>query len=361
MWLSLEVFHIRLQLAYVELRLTMFRAILFIIAFAMLVYSLMAAFKYWDFAEVPVDTMALMTKTIKPADVEAQIDAAIQNDNPEDARMYLSLANTFGYALDAARFMPRIEALETPWQVTRRQAEQFTTGFIDGSGETGAGVAGAVTADFTLIGDVRDLYEQYQNLQAGKEVNELITALAGVGVGLTAITVLSSGSAAPVKTGSSTLKMATRANKLSPKMQAVLVKQATNLFDYKAFLLVARGEKNLDNLRQAAVKAYNPKALEALSETAGQVNAIRKSTSLVDTLDILRYAESADDLRRLEKLSVKYGTATKGILRLLGKAAIGTVRVLRHVSELVVAALASLVSLLASLVALSAWLKPKAA
>lgn len=339
----------------------MFRITLFIIAFAILVASLMAVFKYWDFTEVPVDIAALMTKTVKPADLEAQIEASIQNDNPTDARMYLNLASTFGYPVNTARFLTRIEALETPWQVARRQAEQFANGFIDGTGETGAGVAGAVTADFTVVGDARDLYEQYQNLQAGKEVNELITALAGVGVGLTAITVLSSGSAAPLKTGSSTLKMATRANKLSPKMQAVLIKQATDLFDYKTFLLATRGEKSLDNLRQAAIKAYNPKALDALSETADQVNTIRKSTSLVDTLDILHYADSADDLRRLEKLSVKYGTETKGILKLLGKSAIGTVRLLRHATELIIAALASLVSLLASLISLSAWLRPKAA
>lgn len=339
----------------------MFRSILFICAFALLVYSLMAISKYWGFAELEPDIASLMTKRVKTADLEEQINAAIQNDNPEDARMYLAIAQTFGYAVNAANFLPQIEALETSWQVTRRQAEQFANGFIEGSGDTGAGVAGAVTADFTVIGDARDLYEQYQNLQTGKEVNELITALAGVGVGLTAITVLSSGSAAPLKTGSSTLKMATRANKLSPKMQSLLIKQATDLFDYKTFLLATRGEKSLDNLRQASIKAYNPKALDALSETATQVNSIRKSTSLVDTLEILRYADSADDLRRLEKISVKYGTETKGILKLLGKGAIGTVRVLRHATELVIAALASLVSLLASLISLSAWIRPKAA
>lgn len=338
----------------------MFRTFLFVCAFALLVYSLMAVFKYWDFAELEPDIAALMTKHVKVADLDRQIETTIQNDNPDDARMYLALAQTFTYPVNIASFLPRIEALETPWQVTRRQAEQFATGFIEGTGETGAGVAGAVTADFTVIGDARDLYEQYQNLQTGKDVNELITALAGVGVGLTAITVLSSGSAAPLKTGSSTLKMATRANKLSPKMQSVIIKQATDLFDYKTFLLATRSEKSLDNLRQAATKAYNPKALDALSETATQVNSIRKSTSLVDTLDILRYADSADDLRRLEKLSVKYGTKTKGILKLLGKGAIGTVRVLRHATELVVAALASLVSLLASLMVLSAGFRPKA-
>ena len=339
----------------------MFRTIVFISAFALLVYSLTMVFKYWDFVELAPDIAALMNENVKLTDLEAQIEQSIAKDNPDEARLYLSLAQTFGYPVMAAQFLPRIEALETPWQVTRRQAEQFANGFMEGTGETGAGVAGAVTADFTVIGDARDLYEQYQNLQTGKEVNELITALAAVGVGLTAITVLSSGSAAPLKTGSSTLKMATRANKLSPTLQAVLIKQATDVLDYKAVLLAARGEKNLDKLRQAAVKAYNPKALDALSETANQVNSIRKSTSLVDTLEILRYADSADDLRRLEKLSVKYGTETKGILKLLGKTAIGTVRVLRHATELAIAALASVVSLLASLFALGAYLRPKAA
>lgn len=334
---------------------------MFISAFVLLVYSLTLVFKYWGLVELAPDIAALMSEKVKLTDLEAQIEQSIAKDNPDEARLYLSLAQTFGYPVNAAQFLPRIEALETPWQVTRRQAEQFAEGFLDGTGETSAGVAGAVTADFTVIGDARDLYEQYQNLQAGKAVNELITALAAVGVGLTAITVLSSGSAAPLKTGSSTLKMATRANKLSPKMQTVLIKQATAVLDYKALLLATRGEKNLDNLRQAAIKAYNPHALEALSETASQVNSIRKSTSLVDTLEILRYADSADDLRRLEKLSVKYGAETKGILKLLGKTAIGTVRVLRHATELILAALASLVSLLASWFVLSAYVRPKAA
>lgn len=339
----------------------MFKTIVFICSFALLVYSLTMVFKYWGFIELAPNIAALMSQQVKATDLEAQVELAIQNDNPDEARLYLSLAQTFGYPVNAAQFLPQIEALETPWQVTRRQAEQFANGFIEGTGETSAGVVGAVTADFTVIGDARDLYEQYQNLQAGKEVNELITALAGVGVGLTAITVLSSGSAAPLKTGSSTLKLATRANKLSPQMQAVIIKQATDLLDYKVLVLAARGEKNLDNLRQAAMRAYNPKALDALTETVTQVNSIRKSTSLVDTLEILRYADSADDLRRLEKLSIKYGTETKGILKLLGKGAIGTVRVLRHATELMVAALASLVSLLASLFALSAYIRPKAA
>ncbi|HMT94261.1 MAG TPA: hypothetical protein PKD81_14815, partial [Thiolinea sp.] len=51
----------------------------------------------------------------------------------------------------------------------------------------------------------------------------------------------------------------------------------------------------------------------------------------------------------------------QGILKLLGMSALRTVRLLRHATELIVAALASLISLLASLIVLSAWIRPKAA
>ncbi len=41
-----------------------------------------------------------------------------------------------------------------------------------------------MTSDFTVVGDARDLWEQYQLYAKGEPVNELIVTLAGVGVGL---------------------------------------------------------------------------------------------------------------------------------------------------------------------------------
>lgn len=339
----------------------MLRFSLFVASFFLLVTSLVAVLDYWQYEGTMPDVAQLMRQGVTAADLEARIEGSIDGDNPDDARMYLGIAQTFGYALDTARFLPRIEALETPWHVARRRFEQFTDGFIDGDGSTGAGVAGAIAADFTVVGDVRDLYEQYELSEEGKAVNELVVALAGIGVGLTAATVATSGSAAPLKTGSSALKLASRTGRVSPRLQKLLLRQANDVFDYKAFLLAVRGDKSIDNIRQAALSAYQPRALKALGETTSRVNNIRNSTSLVDTVDMLRYVETADDLRRLEKVSSRYGTQTKGILKLLGKGAIGTVRVLRHGAELVVALVATLLSVLATVLATGGLFTRKAA
>jgi hypothetical protein len=129
-----------------------------------------------------------------------------------------------------------------------------------------------------------------------------------------------------------------------------LLRQGSEVFDYKSFLLAARAEKSLDGISKAAVRAYNPNATQAIQRTAEQVNNIRKVSSTADVVHLLQYVENADDLVRLEKLSLKYGTQTKAIMKLLGKGAIGTVRILRKSTEWLISLLASFVSFVASLV-----------
>ncbi len=314
----------------------------------MLVFSLFTVLEYWRYDEVLQDVAQLMSTEVTAAEIEQQVAEAVAQNNPEDARMYLAVADTFGYQLNN-RFESQIAGLESPFNTATREAGRFIDGFIEGDANSGAGVAGAITADFTVVGDVRDLKAQYDLYAQGQNVNELIVTLAGVGVGLTAVTVLSGGSAAPVKSGASALKIAGRSGKLTPKLQKVLVRQGRSVFDYPSFFRAVRTEQGFDGLRRAAVRAYNPKAMNALGETARQVNNVRRSTSTLDTINLLRYVETADDLRRLEKVSGQYGSLTRGILRLAGRGAIGTVRVLRYGTELAVGLVAALISLLATL------------
>ncbi|MGB1255644.1 MAG: hypothetical protein ACPG51_07255 [Thiolinea sp.] len=333
------------------------RLLVLLISFAMLVFSLLTVLDYWRYDERLQDVAQLMQQKVDAADIHALIESAIAAENPEEARMYLSIARTFGHAVSPQHYLSRIEALETPWQETRRQVTRFADGFIDGSAESAAGVAGAITADFTVVGDVRDLNAQYDLYRQGENVNELIVTLAGVGVGLTAATVMSGGSAAPAKSGVSALKIAGRAGKLTPKLQRLLLRQGKSVFDYQGFLLALRGERSLAKVQRAAVKAYNPRAVGALADTAQRVNVIRGSTSLTDTINLLRYVENADDLRRLERVSRRYGGQTKGILKLVGKAGIGTIRVLRRSTELLVGLIAAMISLLATLFSVASFFR----
>jgi hypothetical protein len=166
-------------------------------------------------------------------------------------------------------------------------------------------------------------------------------------VGLTAATLASAGVATPAKGGVSTTKLAARGGRLTPSFQKFLLRQGSEVFDYKSFLLAARAERNVDGISKAAIKAYHPQAARAIQQTAEQVNNIRKVSSTADVVHLLRYVENGDDLVRLEKLSLKYGTQTKGIMKLLGKSAIGTVRMLRKSVELLISVLSSLVSFVA--------------
>lgn len=334
----------------------MIRLILFVISFAMLVFSLLQVLAYWQYDERLQDIAQLMRTDVSTADIEQQITQAIAEDNPEDARMYLALADTFGYQL-SQDFEAPLAGLENPLNSTLRETGRFIDGFLEGQADSGAGVAGAITADFTVVGDVRDLKEQYDLYAQGQEVSELIVTLAGVGVGLTAATVMSAGSAAPAKSGVSALKIAGRSGKLTPKLQKMLLRQGRSVFDYPLFLRTVKSEQSVDGVRRAAVRAYNPQAMSALGETAQQVNNVRRSTSMLDTINLLRYVENADDLRRLEKVSAQYGSITRGILRLAGKGAIGTVRVLRHATELMISLAASLVSLLATLFSVGSFFR----
>nr|CAA6830642.1 MAG: Unknown protein [uncultured Thiotrichaceae bacterium] len=324
----------------------------------MLVFSLFTVLDYWRYDEVWQDVTQLMRTDVTAADIEQQVAASVAENNPDDARMYLSVADTFGYSLNN-RYEAQITELENPLNTAARETVRFIDGFIDGDASSGAGVAGAITADFTVVGDVRDLKQQYDLYAQGQDVNELIVTLAGVGVGLTAATVVSAGTAAPVKSGASALKIASRGGKLTPKLQKLLVRQGSSVFDYPSFFRAVRSEQTFDGLRRAAVRSYNPRAMDALSDTARQVNNVRQSTSMVDTITLLRYVETADDLRRLEKVSSQYAGLTKGILKLAGKGAIGTVRVLRRSTEFLVGLVASLISLLATLFSVGSFFRRK--
>ena len=292
-----------------------------------------------------------MRLKVSPADIEKEINAAIQQEEFDDARMYLHIAKNHQYPIDVERYTHIIRQKDTRLARLAKNASEFANGFASGKSSSAAGIAGAVGADFTVVGDVRDLHHEYNKMEQGEAVNELIVALSGVGIGFTALTLSSMGTAAPAKSGISVIKLAAKTRRLSSRFQKHLLRQGKKVFDWDLFtrlLKEARQSKSLakglKQIPRAARQAYHPKAVEPLKAIAKQVNNVRKSTSVADTLHLLKYVENSDDLRRLEKVSVKYGTQTKGIVKLLGKGAIRTVRVLRKTAELMLSLFSSLLS-----------------
>ena len=311
--------------------------------------SLSAVLKHWKYEEIRLDLSKTLLFKVSDEKLVAEIELAIKTSRFDDARMYLDIARSHQYLLDYQKYYAEINQKDTTFKRVSMQVHDFSEGFVKGESSNMAGIVGSVSADFTVIGDARDLYREYAKYEKGDPVNELIVVLSGAGIGLTALTVGSFGSMAPAKAGASVIKVASKTQRLTLRFQKTLLRLGRKVFDWPAFTRLIKQDKSISNLRRAVKQAYHPKAVKPLKLIAGQVSNIRKSSSTVDAIQLLKYVETTDDLRHIEKVTVKYGTKTKGMMKLLGKGAVRTVRVLRKSTSLMLGLIGSVLSSLFSL------------
>jgi len=333
------------------------KTLLLLISLSFFALSVYQVTQHWDYKETLVDLDETIRKTINKEVLVKEIRLSIENAEFDDARMYLAIAkssNIFKSQSDKnltslKKLELEIEQKDTTFRQIITQTSNFSSGFFRGKSSNVAGVAGSVTADFTVIGDARDLTREYVNYKKGDSVNELIVLLSGAGIGLTALTIGTRGVAAPAKAGTSVIKAAVKTQRLTRSFQNHLVDLGRQVFDWPLFTRTLKNKKNIPNFRRAVNLAYHPDAIQPLKKIAKQVNTIRQSTSTVDTVHLLKYIDSPRDLIQLEKVSLKYGTKTKGIMKLIGKGALRTVRVLQKTTKLILGLLSSLLSGLFSL------------
>jgi len=305
--------------------------------------------QHWNYQETLLDVGQKIKQKNTPSDLSQRIQESINNSEFEDARNYLLIAQEYQFDIDYSNFEIQLKLHDKPLKRMIKNASDFADGFVKGESANISGVAGAVSADFTVVGDVRDLRKEYLKYQAEQPINELIVVLSGTGIGLTALTIGSLGAAAPAKTGVSTIKLAVKSQRLTLKFQKQLLKLGRRIFDWPVFTRVIKQDKSISNMRLAVKTAYHPEAIKPLEVIASKVNTIRKSSSTADTLFLLKYIENTNDLSHLEKVTLKHGAKTKGLFKLLGKGVIRTTRVLKRTTELFLSIISSLASGLLSI------------
>ena len=305
--------------------------------------------QHWNYQEILLDVGQQITRNVSPTEISKRIQESINDSEFDDAKSYLQIAKEYQFDLNYSNLENQIKLKDKPLNRFIKKTSDFTTGFVNGESTNLAGVAGAVAADFTVVGDVRDLRKEYLKYQAQQPINELIVVLSGSGIGLTALTIGSFGAAAPAKTGVSTIKLAVKSQRLTGRFQKQILKLGHKVFDWPLFTRAIKKDKSLSNMRRAVKTAYKPTAIKPLKTIATKVNSIRKSSSTADTLFMLKYVDSANDLRRLEKVTLKHGAKTKGLFKLLGKGVIRTTRVLKRTVELMLSIISSIVSGLLSI------------
>jgi len=335
------------------------RLIFLIISLSALAISLMQLAEHWEYEEVPAIAHNLMITTVSAQELHKNIIDAIEQGQFDDARMYIDIAKENGYSLYYDQYQQQLLENDTRAREIKDGVGNFVKGFASGKGSTGAGVAGAIAADFTVIGDARDLHTEYTHYQKNEPVDELVATLSGVGVGLTALTIGSAGAAAPAKTGVSIVKMAKKTSRLTLPFQKQILRLAAKVFDWSGFIKAAKSSKGMKNVLRAAKKAYHPKALKPLEKVAGQVGNIKKASSVADTLHLLKYVETTDDLRRVEKLTLKHGVNAKGYLKLLGKGMLRGGKIIKKTVGFFASLIGTIVSLIFSLIFLFPTKKKK--
>lgn len=326
------------------------RLIFLIISLSSFALSLKHLSRHWEYGDAPADTHHLMTTMIGAEKLDKEITQAISEGRFDEARMYIDIGKQHGYGLYYEKYQQQLLAEDTNSRRIKDNVGNFVNGFVSGKGSSGAGVAGAITSDFTVVGDVRDLHREYSHYKAKEPVDELVATLSGVGIGLTALAIGTVGTAAPAKAGVSMVKMAKKTRQLTPAFQKQLSGMAGNVFDWSGFIKATKSGKGMKNLIRSAKKAYHPKAIKPLGKMAGQMSQIRKSSSVADTLKMMKYVDSTKDLRRLATVTKKHGKNTRGYLTLLGKGVLRGSKVIKKTVAFFQGLVGALVSFIFSVI-----------
>lgn len=254
---------------------------------------------------------------------QREIEAALVAGDAELAQSFLELAAEQRITVDPglqARVRDRIVAESS----AAGQAGRFARGFVTGEPQDLTELAGTLTGDLFVFGDIRDVLREAGRAVRGEQVDELILGLACIGLAVTGGTYATLGAAAPARIGLSVAKAAGRAGRMSARMTEALVRPLRAAVDGEA-LKAALGPRSL---LQPAVAVRGVRAAVKLDKVhdliriAGDVGKIQGKAGTRAALDGLRLAEGPKDVERLARLAAVKGGKTRAVVKLLGRGAI---------------------------------------
>jgi hypothetical protein len=298
-------------------------------------------------------------KITAPA-IEAKIEAALARGDVDEAAMYGELATQYQRPI-RTDLVERIATETAAAPTAQRSAMEFGQGFFQGEGTTVAGLAAAVTSDLTVIGDVRDLVHEGGLMIAGQPYSELILGLSVVGVAATGATVATGGAGLPAKVGISLFKVAKKAGTLTAGLGAALGRALRQTVDFAELGGVLRVAATLDSaaVRDAAGKAVRRASSGDLAKMLGNARHINDITGPGETVRLMKYANSAEELSDLAVMSTRFGRTTRGVIELTGRTSLRAfkqgVRIGSVILENIIAFAAWFGSLLAMIFTRGAW------
>jgi hypothetical protein len=287
-----------------------------------------------------------LNRTATPEELNARTIAALDRGDVDDAQSFAALAAELNRPLPAAT-LERLAAEQSPGRVAARTAGDFALGFATGNGEGAAGIAGSVISDFTVIGDLRDLGREGTKMALGEPYSQLILGLSAVGIAATAATVASGGGGAPIKASVSVLKAAFRAGAITAGFAADLGRKLAKAVDFSALDAVVKkldvtSPRTIAEAPAAIARTVHP---EVFAAVASDVAAVQRTVGSADTVKLLRYVNSADDLAELPAFTARFGKASVAVASFTGRASLRVFKTTLRIADF----------LLDSLLAVLAW------
>jgi hypothetical protein len=305
------------------------RATALLLAAALLLSTAPVLPRGWEAAQLAADrgdaaaVADYRLKHLSPDDYARAIETALATGDADLADSLTALARRQALELPAP-LVSRVDAAIEEAGSASRMAGDAWDGFLSGNAESESALAGALAADLSGFGDVRDLSTQAGNYVTGAEVDTTTVALAAVGIGLTAATVLSLGAALPEKAGVSLVKVVNRMGRLSRPLRAQVIRLGRDAVDTQALRTFAGSLRSFDvsAIRAAAKRIVRPGPAAKLKQLGADVATLGKNAGYRGTLDVLAKADDATAISRLARMSRTFGKATRGALFMLGDAAL---------------------------------------
>ena len=334
----------------------LFRRIRWIVGTCGLVAAAIGFFSspYYEVAKVALDYQepyaiaSYRLANLPKSDFEREIEQAIDDAEFDDARQIVEIGEAQGHVFD-----PELVArtIESPGARTIREGTDFARGFITGEVKGVSGFAGAVSSDFMVVGDIRDILIQGPRAISGQDYDKFVLGLSLVGIA----TVLPSG---PIDVGASVLKTAKRTGKMSARLSKGLTHTLKRLVDVAALKTAISGgpkrivrmarksgaprvikvsdKQGLKSMEKSSLArrfdgVLRPGPAKELAEVAAATQTIAGKGGLKASVRALAHADTPADLGRIAKLSAKTGEKTAGVLKLLGKGAFRLGRLLMKV------------------------------
>ena len=300
---------------------------------------------------VQADLSAVASPTL----INKKILDALERDDVEDADMYLEVAKFMNYEIPRET-MAKMDDAHALSATVVRNSWQFGEGFVTGQADSNAGLAGAVTSDLTVVGDVRDIAGEGTKMLAGQEYSDLVLGLSVVGIGVTAATVATGGGGIIAKAGISLLKAAKRGGKLTKEFAETMTRLARDAVNMPLLRETLR-KTNLTDLKQTervfTEYGRNVRAAKLLP-VLNRLGEINNTVGPAETIRLMKFVKTGENLDDVAGMTKRFGIKSRGIMELTGKASLRAFKTSFKIIEWIAASIYGLVTWILGLIAMIA-------